>query len=76
MKKNERKFMERDNIQNRLMYLGPGGSLIEVDFDSKSEPYIRAIDFFSLLRGTTRRRRENTLGGSQEKVSQWISLQK
>ena len=51
MKKNERKFMERDNIQNRLMYLGPGGSLIGVDFDSKSEPYIRAIDFLACLEG-------------------------
>ena len=48
-KNEERRFSERENILNRLMYFGPGGSLIEVDFDSKSEPYIRAIDGLDCL---------------------------
>ena len=52
MRKNEeRRFLECENIINKLMYLGPGSSLLEVDFDIKSEPHIRGIDGLACLEG-------------------------
>ncbi len=51
MKKDKRKFTECENILNKLMYLGPASSLLEVDFDIKSEPHIRGIDGLACLEG-------------------------
>lgn len=51
MKKDKRKFTECENIQNKLMYLGPASSLLIVDFDIKSEPRIRGIDGLACLEG-------------------------
>ena len=43
--------MECENIVNRLMYFGPGNSLLEVNFDIKSEPHIKVIDGLACLEG-------------------------
>ena len=40
----EREYVEVGNITNKLMYLGPGSSLLEVDFDINGEPHIQGID--------------------------------
>lgn len=43
--------MECENILNRLMYIGDSGSLLEVNFDIKSEPHIKVIDGLACLEG-------------------------
>ena len=50
-KNEERRFKECENIINRLMYFGPGNSLLEVNFDIKSEPQIKVIDGLACLEG-------------------------
>ncbi len=67
MNKEKREYVECVNIINRLMYIGPRGSLLQVDFDMDSEPSIRCIGGELVLAGVPQDEKERLLKKIKEK---------